>query len=375
MSFFDDLPPYVPSPPPYAAAQATDAIVLSLEQQFPENNESFTPHSPFNDHDQPSSFKRPRTSSESSNHSNAVQFPPRMTTMHSQNNNNNASNKGGSGTGHIFFKTRMCAKFRLGSCRNGENCNFAHGVEDMRQPPPNWQELVGNAGSNEEQQQQRPSGNWDDDQKIIHKMKLCKKYYNGEECPFGERCNFLHEDPAKFRDDSGRIRESSAISIGTNGSPKSYRDGYYNNSETSKAVTANVGINAYRGNVRSTFWKTKLCIKWETTGHCPFGDDCHFAHGQSELHVLGGRTETEAAGAIPISTYATVPTLPKVTSVPSIDAAPAPSNIASPPLANEVEQGKKSLLKWKGPKKINRIYADWLDDFPLVQNVANGAET
>ena len=28
-------------------------------------------------------------------------------------------------------------------------------------------------------------------------------------------------------------------------------------------------------------------------------------------------------------------------------------------------QEKPSLLKWKGPKKINRIYADWLDDLPL----------
>lgn len=28
-------------------------------------------------------------------------------------------------------------------------------------------------------------------------------------------------------------------------------------------------------------------------------------------------------------------------------------------------QAKQCLLKWKGPKKINRIYADWLDDLPL----------
>lgn len=28
-------------------------------------------------------------------------------------------------------------------------------------------------------------------------------------------------------------------------------------------------------------------------------------------------------------------------------------------------QANQCLLKWKGPKKINRIYADWLDDLPL----------
>lgn len=31
----------------------------------------------------------------------------------------------------------------MGFCRNGENYNLAHGIENMRQPPPNWQELVG----------------------------------------------------------------------------------------------------------------------------------------------------------------------------------------------------------------------------------------
>ncbi|KAE9601827.1 putative transcription factor C3H family [Lupinus albus] len=378
MSFFDDLPPFISSSPPYASAPLTDAIVLSGQ-----------PQSPSDDHDQSPTFKRSTTtfSESNNNHSNELPYPPRMRMMHPQNNNNNnnrVSNKLGTGTGHIFFKTRMCTKFRLGSCRNGENCNFAHGIEDMRQPPPNWQELVGLRGSNEEQHS--AAWNWDDDQKIILKMKLCKKYCNGEECPYGERCSFLHEEPSKFRDDSVRIRESSVIRIGTNESPKSNEDGYdYNNSETDKAVVMNnVGLNAYRGKVRSTFWKTKLCIKWETTGQCPFGEGCHFAHGQSELQVLGGHMDTEAASSIiPIATYATIPTLPKVTSVPVIDDAPPLSNIASAPplsniasapplrniarapLANEVEPGKKSLLKWKGPKKINQIYADWIDDVPL----------
>lgn len=258
MNFLDHLPPFMLSPPPYESE--SDAIDVRL--QFPMNNEPFHhPHSPLDD--QPPSFKRARTSSES-NYSNAMPCPPRMM----QPQNHPAPNKGGSGTSHIFFKTRMCAKFRFGSCRNGENCNFAHGVEDMRQPPPNWQELV---GLRQEERSRSPE-NWDDDQKIIHKMKLCKKYYNGEECPYGERCSFLHEEPAKFR-------ESSAINIGTNGSPKSYRDVPNNNSETNKFV--NTGLNASRGNLRGTYWKTRLCIKFETTGHCPFGEDCHFAHGQS----------------------------------------------------------------------------------------------
>ncbi|KAK7330138.1 hypothetical protein VNO77_24324 [Canavalia gladiata] len=347
MSFSDHIPSFMMSPPSFA----TDAIEVRL--QFPMTNEALEPHSP---QDQLPPFKRVRTCD--SSYSNA---PPRM----NQHPQNPTANKG---TSHIFFKTRICAKFRLGACRNGENCNFAHGVEDMRQPPPNWQELVGL--HNEE----RPSSaNWDDDQKIIHKMKLCKKFYNGE-CPYGDKCSFLHEDPAKFRDDTGRFRESTAISIGTNGSPKSYGDGSNtNNLDSNRAV--NTSLNVSRGNVKSTYWKTKLCIKFETTGHCPFGDDCHFAHGQTELQIPGGRIEVEtvAAGAIPFSVKATIPTVPRATSVSANDA--PPSYRTSLPPANEEEQSKRYLLKWKGPKKINRIYGDWLDDLPLVHNLSSGVET
>ncbi|KAI4335761.1 hypothetical protein L6164_014372 [Bauhinia variegata] len=315
MSFPDHAPPFMLSPPPFAA----DTEAIGDWHQVQILNEEFIPHSQY---EQAPPFKRARTSE-------TIPINSRMQPPHPANK----------GTGHIFFKTRLCAKFKMGMCRNGENCNFAHGIEDMRQPPPNWQELVGM------RDEERSSGNWDDDQKIIHKMKLCKKYYNGEECPYGDRCNFLHEDPAKFRDDSGRYRESSAISIGTNGSPKSQGNGSFNSDSN--------------GLVKSAFWKTKLCIKWETTGQCVFGDKCHFAHGQEELQVSVGRIETEATSSIIVAA--------KPISVPANDA--SPSNTAAIRSApNEEEQGKKCLLKWKGPKKINRIYADWLDDVPLLQN-------
>jgi len=86
---------------------------------------------------------------------------------------------------------------------------------------------------------------------------------------------------------------------------------------------------------------------------------------KSELQGPGGRTEAESVGAIPSSIKATIPTVPRATSVSANDAPPA----------NEEEQGKKCLLKWKGPKKINRIYGDWLDDLPLVHNLPSRVET
>ncbi|EPS73628.1 hypothetical protein M569_01134, partial [Genlisea aurea] len=91
------------------------------------------------------------------------------------------------GTSHIFYKTRLCVQFRDGNCRNGDLCTFAHGTHDLRHPPSNWQELIRDRGPG--------NGNWGDDQTMIQRLKLCKKYFNGEECPYGEKCNFLHERP------------------------------------------------------------------------------------------------------------------------------------------------------------------------------------
>lgn len=217
--------------------------------------------------DQQPPFKRPRNFED--NESNSSSYPPMNPRMNPS--MNPPVNKG---TSSIFFKTRLCAKFKHGSCRNGENCNFAHGVEDLRQPPPNWQELVGGGGGRLEEDRSS-GGTWDDDQKIIHKMKLCKKFYNGEECPYGDRCNFLHEDPSKFRDDLGRYRESSAISIGTTG-PSVTQGSCSNQSEVNRPVN--------NASIKPVYWKTKLCTKW-TQGQCPFGEKCHFAHGQAGNYV------------------------------------------------------------------------------------------
>ncbi|KAI5396402.1 hypothetical protein KIW84_062567 [Lathyrus oleraceus] len=119
----------------------------------------------------------------------------------------------------IFFKTRLCANFMFRSCRNGENCSYAHGKEELRQPPPNWQEL----------QWQQLGGN---------------------------------RDTAKFMNDSWKKRESAAITIRTIG----------NNLEGSKTVTKPP---------RGTYWKTKICPKSKHTRSCTYGDDCNFAHGDA----------------------------------------------------------------------------------------------
>jgi hypothetical protein len=237
------------SPPRFA----TNSDAIEVRPQFPLINDSSEQHS------------SKRAKMIGNNRSDALPCPPpRMMQPPPQLNR---------GTGHFFYKTRECTKFSFGSCRNGDNCNFAHGKEELRQPPPNWQELVGLR--NERKEERMQVGNWDDDQRIIQKMKLCKKFYNGEQCPYGGNCSFLHEDPAKFRADSWKSRECSAISIGTIGSPKSFGDGSDN-------LEGNSGVTKQP---KGTFWKTKLCTKWQNTGSCSFGKDCHFAHGEAGNNI------------------------------------------------------------------------------------------
>ncbi|KAL2228195.1 zinc finger CCCH domain-containing protein 39 isoform X1 [Sesamum indicum] len=279
--------------------------------------------------DRPPPFKRPRTNEKPQNFSPFPQMNPRI---------NPPNIPGNKGTSHIFYKTRICAKFTEGTCRNGEHCTFAHGAEDLREPPPNWQELI------REKERGAGSGSWGDDQRMIHRMKICKKYYNGEDCPYGDKCNFLHERGPpplkKFKVDMPGQRESSAISIGVTGDARG--------SSTDFDQTA--------------YWKTKLCSKWEM-GQCPFGERCHFAHGQSELKYSGTLDEAELVmNAVPVPR--------KAASVSAFSTPPANPMVA-PPLNVDGEQKKTS--KWKLTKKINRIYADWLDDL-TPPNCSPGVE-
>ncbi|KAI3737444.1 hypothetical protein L2E82_27447 [Cichorium intybus] len=40
-------------------------------------------------------------------------------------------------------------------------------------------------------------------------------------------------------------------------------------------------VNTVSNDPNATFWKTRICSKWETIVQCVFGDKCHFAHGLS----------------------------------------------------------------------------------------------
>ncbi|VVA93794.1 unnamed protein product [Arabis nemorensis] len=101
------------------------------------NNEQIDLHSQSESQPQ-SELKRPSLVDDNHSHShNSQSQPPWMV------RSLNRALPVNKGTANIFYKTRICKRFWAGFCRKGEQCKFAHGIEELRQPPSNWQDLVG----------------------------------------------------------------------------------------------------------------------------------------------------------------------------------------------------------------------------------------
>eukprot|EP00250_Pteridium_aquilinum_P010022 c19097_g1_i1 orf=75-1262(+) len=264
-----------------------------------------------------------------------------------------------SGTGSLFFKTKLCIKFKAGTCPYNSSCNFAHGMDELRKPPPGWEDMVGiqdtgvvSGGSNAV-----PSSA---DSLRFRRTRRCKKYYSEEGCPYGERCNFLHDDQVK-------ARESNAISLGPATS-------------NSTGGGGGGGGNGNGGNERPSNWKTRMCNKWEMTGHCPFGQKCNFAHGLPELQSYAGTpidvdARATPGNGVPSESKQTVRAAPK--SVPDAGASYASTVFVSDGLntntalrhrsthssSSKSQKQTKVIANWKGPAdEISTIYGDWIEE-------------
>ncbi|GLU05398.1 hypothetical protein SLE2022_225000 [Rubroshorea leprosula] len=299
-------------------------------------------------------------SSDTPSNSNYDQRQSRSNSEQQQNKklrNSQEVNSRSKAIGKMFFKTKLCCKFRAGTCPYISNCNFAHSMEELRRPPPNWQDIVATHEddkgilSEPREEFQIPSvgsSGFGVDTQRSFKWRHCKKFYTEEGCPYGENCTFLHDEQSKNR-------ESVAISLG----PGGYSGGGGN------------GTNSKPSN-----WKTRICNKWELTGYCPFGSKCHFAHGNAELHRYGGGlvegeardSSSAAAAAPPDSKQGGVPSKPQsdpvTVPVPSVSHTETYHIGVSSQRTSIVIQkpGQRTLQKWKGPDKISRIYGDWIDD-------------
>lgn len=237
-----------------------------------------------------------------SSNSRAGSEPP------SKKSRSNSQDGGGSGggsnrakaIGKMFFKTKLCCKFRVGTCPYITNCNFAHSVEELRRPPENWQEIVA-AHEEERSVIEQPREEFqiptvgsstfvgESMNNRSYKGRHCKKFYTEEGCPYGDSCTFLHDEQSKNR-------ESVAISLGPGGYGGGGGGGGGGGSVGSGVgsgsgvvvVAAGAAAVGNGPNLKPSNWKTRICNKWEMTGYCPFGNKCHFAHGATELHRYGG---------------------------------------------------------------------------------------
>ncbi|KAL1819666.1 hypothetical protein ACET3Z_014535 [Daucus carota] len=91
-------------------------------------------------------------------------------------------------------------------CPNGEKCTFAHGVEELRVPPPNWQELV----------HAKSKRAWVNYPKMGG-MMVCRYFFNGKACPYGEKCCYPHKCSNITEMARSLPIDSSAASIKTTG--------------------------------------------------------------------------------------------------------------------------------------------------------------
>lgn len=269
------------------------------------------------------------------------------------------SNNRSKAIGKMFFKTKLCCKFRAGTCPYITNCNFAHSIEELRRPPPNWQEIV--AAHEEEQgissepreEFQIPSLDsnvFPAEMQRSSKGRHCKKFFTEEGCPYGDNCTFVH-------DEQSRARESVAISLGP-GSGGGYSGG----------GTANTGGNVLSpSTLKPSNWKTRICNKWEQTGYCPFGNKCHFAHGAEELHRYGGGLMDNEGKDFSSPLDGKQGMVPSKSSADNLVASVSHSDnyhIGGPSqrLTNVVQWTEQRPQKWKGPDKISLIYGDWIED-------------
>ena len=66
----------------------------------------------------------------------------------------------------VKYKTEMCKNFFTTQCEFGDKCSFAHGVHELQTRK---------------------------DTHKNYKTKMCKRFQKEKYCPYGDRCQFIHQ--------------------------------------------------------------------------------------------------------------------------------------------------------------------------------------
>ena len=81
--------------------------------------------------------------------------------------NNNPNFKGKASDFKIKYKTELCKFYEMtGKCKYGDNCAYAHGIENLRSKVTNT---------------------------TAYRTKKCIQFFENGYCPYGNRCQFQHQ--------------------------------------------------------------------------------------------------------------------------------------------------------------------------------------
>jgi hypothetical protein len=201
-----------------------------------------------------------------------------------------SSSSSGGAAGGNTSKVTVCKYFkRLGHCRLGANCVFAHTLTDASSAAP----VASNANSRSTNTAEGES-----------KPRVCRYFKRNGSCQLGSECPFVHEQQAKAATKTASTSTpNAATSASSAGNDKDTSDRvcrYFKRNGTcklgdecpfahtaagpsNKNATASAGAATDAGEVAST----RLCRYFKRNGTCNLGSACPFVHAQSASAVSG----------------------------------------------------------------------------------------
>jgi hypothetical protein len=104
---------------------------------------------------------------------------------------------------NLFYKTRMCNKWRTGACPFGDKCTYAHGQHEIRRVPAEVvaahamqiQHVEMNDGGYKKPQANPNTATKSDEHnksQLYYKTRLCIRFMQSGYCVKGNECTFAH---------------------------------------------------------------------------------------------------------------------------------------------------------------------------------------
>ncbi|KAF9924629.1 nudix (nucleoside diphosphate linked moiety X)-type motif 2 [Linnemannia zychae] len=145
--------------------------------------------------------------------------------------NNGSNNNGGSGNhshaDNPNYKTRLCERFEQEQfCPYYGKCTFAHGAAELRQRPVSTEQQDKPMSAVQASYQNRAK-RAEPVEGEFHKTRLCERFMNDGECPFGSKCTYAHgREELRQRAGYQNNQSNSNGPYNNNGQNRSYsRDG------------------------------------------------------------------------------------------------------------------------------------------------------